>query len=122
METTRTVVKIIFGICALLIFIFVICCSCHSNGKDTFKNMEKTTLETNRLTAVLDAKRAQLMDIKGVTGTGIGLTSQQDAQRIVIQLFTDSPDRLDAINHEAQAIIGNEQDFETIAMPIPRAQ
>lgn len=86
------------------------------------RDIENSSTEINRLSATLDAKRPLLMKIRGVTGTGIGLGSKEVAKEVVIQVFTDDPACADDIAKEVRSVLPGEETFETVVMPVLKAE
>ena len=73
-----------------------------------------------KLSAVLDKHREELESLQGVTGTGVGLSSSGDPERIVITIFVDAKWREEELKDEVAKILGSNP-FEIFYMPIPDA-
>jgi hypothetical protein len=77
--------------------------------------------ESARLAAALEARRAELMAIAGVTGTAVGL-AKTDPRSVVIQILVSQPSVAEEVHRKAASILGRQQPLETIVMPIPEAR
>ena len=76
--------------------------------------------EVTRLSAVLDQQHEQLESISRVVGTGIGYSARGDGSLIVVQVFVESPDRVDEVQKRVVNIIGNGIPVETVFLPTPK--
>jgi hypothetical protein len=75
--------------------------------------------QTAALAKVLAEKEAALLSLPGVTGCGVGFSSEPGENRVVIQVFVGAASMVPRIQMEAEQLLGKEHAVEAVAMPVP---